>query len=118
MVKKYRVVFYGLVKSREQFMQGMSGLGVSAAMIEEIILKAPVILKGGMTPGIARRYADAVQEAGGRVRIQDDGTFEEQESMESINIEPFDSFIMCPECGHKQLKADACIKCGHPFQEA
>ena len=118
MVKKYRVVFLGLVESREHFIKGMSRLGVSSTMTGEIINKAPVILKGNMTLGHARQYADAIQDAGGRVHIQEQGFFEEQEKFSrSVDIEPFDSFIMCPECGHKQLKAGACIKCGHVFLE-
>jgi hypothetical protein len=122
-VKKYRVVFLGLIKSREHFIQGMSRLGVSYTMSVEIIRKAPVILKGSMTLGRARPYADAIQDAGGRVQIQESGIFEEQEimgrpmNMGPVNIEPFDSFIRCPECGHKQLKAEVCIKCSHLFQE-
>ncbi len=117
MDKKYRVVFLGLVKSKEHFIQGMSGLGVSFTMCEKILHKTPVILKGNMPLGRARQYADAVQDAGGRVNIQEHGIFEEQERTDrSADIKPFDSFFMCPECGYKQLKAEACIKCGHLFQ--
>ena len=116
MVKKYRVVFLGLVKSKERFIRGMSGVGVSSSRTEEIIHKAPVILKGDMTLGPARQYADAIHDAGGRVNIQDDGISEDQKRTErSVDIKPFHSFIMCPECGYKQLKVDVCVKCGNVY---
>ena len=117
MDKKYRVVFLDLTKSREAFRRGMAGLGVSAFIIERIIQNAPVILKGGMTRSGARRYAKAVSGAGGRVIIQEYGVSEEaQGSGNSVGIEPFESFTMCPECGFKQLRADTCVKCGFHFK--
>lgn len=118
MVKKYRVVFLGLLESEETFEYRMSGLGVSSKTIEQIIHSAPIILKGNMTLEDARRYADAVQHAGGRVNLQEHGLFQKQEGLDrSLDIEPLENFIMCPECGYKQLKSGTCVKCGQIFQE-
>ncbi len=113
MDKKYRVVFLGLFESKEDFVQRMSRLGVPYATVEEIVQKAPVVLKRDMNLGDARQYADAVQDAGGRVNIQEHGFFENPKRVNKpFDIKPLESFIMCPECGYKQLKAEACVKCG------
>jgi ribosomal protein L32 len=115
--KKYRIVFLGLLKGPEEFAQSMSGLGVEFTAVEEMIQKVPVVLKGGMTLREARAYADAVQEAGGRVNIQEHGFFEEPRQLRNdVEIKPLEKFTECPECGFKQLKGDACVKCGYVFQ--
>ena len=116
MNKKYRVVFLGLLEGKEGFMQKMSRLGVSPTMVERIISKTPIVIKRDMTLGDARHYADAIQYAGGRVNIQEHGVFEEPEHHErSVDIAPLENFIMCPQCGYKQLKDEACVKCGMVF---
>ena len=116
MNKKYRVVFLGLIESSENFKEKMSRLGVSPTMVDQIISKMPVVLKGDMSLRDARQYADAIQYAGGRVNIQEHGVFEEPEHNErSVDIAPLENFIMCPQCGYKQLKDQACVKCGMVF---
>jgi predicted Zn-ribbon and HTH transcriptional regulator len=116
MNKRYRVVFLGLIDQREDFKRSMSGLGVPSETVDEIIQKAPVILKRDMTLAEARQYADAVQIAGGKVNIQDDGVLENMEPIgKPIDIKPLDHFTMCPECGYKQLKTQMCKKCGFLF---
>lgn len=118
MDKKYRVVFLGLFESKADFVQGMSMLGVPPAIVEDILQKVPVVLKRDMTLGDARQYADAVQDAGGKVNIQEHGHFEETKRINKpFDIKPLENFIMCPECGYKQLKAEACLKCGLIFKE-
>lgn len=118
MDKKYRVVFLSLVENEKDFQQEMSKLGVDPPMIEQILNKAPVILKGGLTLEDARSYADAIQQAGGRVKVQEHGGSEEQEQINTVlDIKPLESFTMCPECGFKQLKQEACVKCGFVFRE-
>jgi len=118
MDKKYCVVFENLIKSQEVFHNGMARLGVSAFIIERIIQNAPVILKGDLTLSEARRYAEVVQGAGGKVSIQEYGISKEPKRPgKSIGIEPFESFTMCPECGFKQLRADTCVKCGFSFKD-
>ena len=118
MNKKYRVVFLSLMKGEEDLKSGMSDLGLSPAAVEKIIRRAPAVLRANMTLGEAREYADAVQEAGGRVNIQEDGFFEEPKKIgKTLEIKPLDQFTMCPECGQKQPKGEACVKCGSLFKE-
>lgn len=118
MDKQYRIVFLGLLRGQEEFAQGMARLGLGLSIAEEMIQKAPVVLKGGMTLKEARAYADAVQEAGGRVNIQEHGFFEEPRQLrKDLEIKPLENFTACPECGYKQLKRDACTKCGFVFQK-
>ena len=116
MNKKYRVVFLGLLEGRENFIEKMSRLGVSPTMVEHIISKTPIVMKRDMTLRDARQYADSIQYAGGRVNIQEYGVFEEPDNNErSVDIAPLKNFIMCPQCGYKQLKDQACVKCGMVF---
>jgi len=119
MVKKYRVVFHGLIeKNKEAFEAGMLRLGAPVEIVAKMFEKAPVILKGDLTLGGARRYADAVQDAGGRVTIQEHGHFEESGRMNAaVSIAPFNEFTMCPECGLKQPKGEACERCGFRFKD-
>ena len=112
MAKRYRVVFLGLLKESADFKTGMSGLGVPPDTVAEMVAKAPVILKESLPLRIAREYAEAVQGAGGKVNIEEHGSFERLEPLRRIAIKPLDTFMMCPECGYKQLKSEACVKCG------
>ena len=113
MDKKYRVLFLGLKGNPENFKEGMTKLGVDVAIVDRIVRKAPVILKGDMTLGDARKYADAVSHAGGRVNIQEHGLFDEpMRSSRPLDIKSLGKFIMCPECGYKQLKGALCERCG------
>jgi ribosomal protein L32 len=114
MIKCYRVIFLGLNESIDNFMQGMSRLGVSSDMVNKMMGKAPVILKEQMTLEYARRYAEAIQYAGGRVRIQENGLLNATEKAHrSFNIPTLENFIMCPQCGYKQLKSRLCERCGY-----
>ncbi|MBN2123742.1 MAG: hypothetical protein JW821_05595 [Deltaproteobacteria bacterium] len=116
MTKKYRVVFLGLLKGPDDFKQAMAGFGVPPATAETIIENAPMILKGEMTLGKARQYAEAVQSAGGRVNIQECGFFQEPERVNRrTDIKSLNHFTMCAQCGHKQPKAEVCEKCGSPL---
>jgi len=91
----------------------MSKLGVSAPMIEKILTRAPVILKGGMDLGTARRYTEAVRKAGARVSLEEDAASEIPESKGAhAVIEPLEHFTLCPQCGYKQLKSETCERCG------
>ena len=109
---KYRIVFLGLTVERAVFAEKMAQLGVDGVQGDEIINRAPVILKEGLDMERARRYADAVQNAGGRAVIKDDGVQDEQRMVtRPLAIIPFADFIMCPVCGHKQPKGEFCEKC-------
>jgi len=119
MEKRYKVVFLGLVKTEDYFKEWMSRLGMSPAEVERIIMEAPVILKEDMTIGIARRYADDIMQAGGKVNIEENGFFEDNSEKKtgSLRFEPLESFTMCPRCGYKQLKSEQCCKCGLTLTE-
>lgn len=117
MNKKYRVVFLGLISTENDFKEKMSGFGVSPEQVTLLIEKAPIILKDDMPFGNARQYADAIQYAGGKVNIIENGFFDDEKSASrSIEIKSLENFIMCPECGQKQLKGKACVKCGWVYE--
>jgi hypothetical protein len=113
MDKKYRVLFHGVMGDEQAFKARMGRLGALPGTVDTMIAKAPVILKKGLTPVDARRYADAVLEAGGRVTIQEDACAEAPvRTNTGVRIAPFEDIIMCPECGLKQPKGETCPKCG------
>lgn len=117
MDKKYRVVFLGLLGSDEGFQEGMSRLGMPLQTVEQIVSNAPIILKRGLSLGAAREYADAVQDAGGRVNIQEHGVMEEPRRFSRpLDVKSLQEFTMCPQCGHKQLKAPVCSRCGRTLE--
>ncbi len=95
----------------------MLKLGVTTTAVNQALEKAPVVLKSGLSLGNSRAYADAVQNAGGRVAIREQASYEEAEPIErALDIKSFESFAMCPMCGHKQLRTKTCVKCGHAFE--
>ncbi|MCP4683657.1 MAG: hypothetical protein GY864_15105 [Desulfobacterales bacterium] len=113
MSKKYKVLLQGIFKNKETFRVQMVRLGVAPEIIDKMVEKPPVILKGDLTMEAARRYADAVQEAGGSVAIQEDGRFQESRHINhSVSVASLEDFTMCPECGFKQQKGEVCVKCG------
>ncbi|MBW1998657.1 MAG: hypothetical protein JRJ29_11910 [Deltaproteobacteria bacterium] len=116
MEKRYRVVFLSLSVGEALFRANMSKLGVEAEAVEAMIQRAPITLKRNMTLAFARNYAEAVQAAGGRVRIENDGvTGEDQRYAKPVEIKPMDCFTRCPECGYMQLKEGSCRRCGYPL---
>ena len=118
MEKKYRVVFIGLRESREDFQVSMSRLGVPSDKVAQIISGAPITLKADLSLGAAREYADALQRAGGRVNIQEDGLMEgTKRYAKEADVKSLQEFFMCPQCGHKQLRATHCSKCGKSYEE-
>jgi hypothetical protein len=112
--RQYKIIFSGLLKDRDYFKSQMILLGISEMISEQIINNAPVTLKKSLSLGEARRYADALLEAGGKVTIQaeDSPGNMQKDGGSSIGIITLKNFIMCPQCGQKQVKADTCIKCG------
>ena len=110
---QYRVVFLGLSEKEDAFKAGMERFGVTTSLTEEMIQKAPVVLKGGLTLSAAQRYGAAVQKAGGRIVIQSYGNSGSPPVRHSwASIEPMENFTMCPECGYKQHKTLRCLRCG------
>lgn len=115
-MKKYRVLFKGLNQGEERFKRRMSRFGVPSDTIEVLLRKAPIVIKSDVTLKQARQYADAIQEAGGMVTIQEHGFFEESGHANRLDpIAHFREFTMCPECGFKQPRSEACARCGSKF---
>lgn len=113
MIKKYRVVFLGLLEGKEGVKRKMSKLGVPGETVEELNTKAPIVIKRDTTLKEARQYADRLQHAGCRVVIRECGYFEESRPVSGLSpITPLQDFTMCPECGYKQVKGKTCVKCG------
>ena len=116
-MKKYRILFQEVIGDEAVFKARMARLGAPIETVNEMIQKAPVVLKTDLTLGDSRRYAEAVQGAGGKVTIQESGHFKESRHRDpSLSIASFQDFTMCPECGFKQPKDETCTKCGFRLQ--
>ena len=116
MTKTYRVVLLGRFEEKQDFEEKMEKLGFAPDQLRNLIAGAPSALKAGLPLGEAREYAEAVQEAGGKVNILEDGVSEENKRQRPpMEIRSLKDFTMCPECGHRQIKAEACVKCGLLF---
>jgi hypothetical protein len=113
MGKRYKIVFQNLLQTEDHFKAQMARMGVPASLSEEIIRNAPYTMRRELSLKDARIYAEAVNQAGGRVTIQEYEVAEEDNQKEGpTNITPLKDFMMCPQCGHKQVKAEMCVKCG------
>ncbi|MDY6880086.1 MAG: hypothetical protein SV686_07575 [Thermodesulfobacteriota bacterium] len=113
MTTKYRIIFHGLTKHIESFKARMAQLGVPPETVHKMIDMAPVSLKGGLSFEAAKKYAQTVQEAGGRVTIAEHKDWKLSNPLPPPIIVPaFGDFTMCPQCGFKQPKAAFCAKCG------
>lgn len=111
--KQYRVVFLGTMNDEETFRSNMAKLGVSYTDLDKYIKNAPVVLKRDLRLADARKYADAIINAGGLVNIQETGEFPETRSLTERRItSPGQDFVLCPNCGFKQEKEDFCVRCG------
>ncbi|MFP3929092.1 MAG: hypothetical protein ACLFUP_09320 [Desulfobacteraceae bacterium] len=117
MLKIYQVVLLELLTSEDAFRRRMKALGADPAALDRLLsAEPPLVMKRNMSLGYARRYAEAVREAGGRVLIREDGTAKEvSRGKGPAKIPPLERFTMCPQCGLKQIKGRTCERCGHPL---
>lgn len=111
MNRVYRVVFLGLLEKEEYFKSRMSKMGISPDLVENIIEKAPVVLKESQSLEYIRKYAEAVYRAGGDVNIRACNAGDPVRD-DSGDIPAMDEFTQCPQCGYKQIKNKTCTKCG------
>ena len=119
MNKKYRVVFFGIALDTDVFRQNMAKLGVPDSTLDKYMKNAPVVLKRDLSLADARRYAETIINAGGLVNIQEAGEFLEIKSpAEKISIASNQDFVLCPNCGFKQIKEDFCARCGFDLRSS
>jgi hypothetical protein len=113
MTKQYRVVLLGFKDDADAFRDNMAKLGVAYDTLDKYIRKAPIVLKRDLDLADARRYADAIINAGGLVNIQETGEFPETPSTADTRPSANNpDFVLCPNCGFKQKKEDSCVRCG------
>ena len=112
MAKKYRVTLFGIKTEKAVFRKNMAKLGVSGSILDKYIERAPVVLKRNLHLEQARKYADAIIDAGGFVNIQETGEFPSKSSFEQKSISSKEDVIICPNCGFKQEKENFCARCG------
>ena len=110
--KTFCLILLGLLESPEVISQRVIRFGLLSDDIEHMAARAPFTFKRGLTLKQAREWADAFQFAGARVTVREEGTIIDRRRGRKSLIQPFESFTMCPQCGHKQLKAERCTRCG------
>lgn len=111
MNKVYRVVFTGLHQAEDFFRNRISMLGVSPETVDEMLRKAPVVLKEAESLEYIKKYAKAITSAGGNVNIAACNPVKHVET--GPTIPGMSSFTQCPQCGHRQPKKNMCVRCGH-----
>jgi hypothetical protein len=115
MAKTYQILFLDIIGEKEEFRQRLCGLGADSTKVDQILNNTPLVIRRGLSLKIARMYAEAIQEAGGRVSIQEHGSIDDDVQNHGQVIRTLDQFTMCSECGFKQVKASFCIRCGRPL---
>jgi hypothetical protein len=113
--KTFCLILLGLAQTPELVGQRVLRLGLLPEDMERISARAPFTFKRGLTLKQAREWADAFQSAGARVAVREEGTILDRRRGRKPLIQPLESFTMCLQCGHKQLKAEACTRCGSVF---
>ncbi|RLJ04660.1 MAG: hypothetical protein DRP14_03025 [Candidatus Aenigmatarchaeota archaeon] len=93
MAKKYRIALFGIKAEEEIFRQNMAKLGVSGSALDKYIERAPVVLKRDLSLEEARKYAEAIINAGGFVNIQETGEWPDKYSVEQKNIASTDDLF-------------------------
>lgn len=117
MDKKYLCIFKGVKGDEAGFRAAMHRLGLGDEFLDELIARAPVVVKRDVELREARRYADTLQDAGGLVSILENGVVAEKRPTGGVRpITPFEDFAMCPECGFKQAGSPRCVKCGRRLE--
>ena len=112
-IKKYRIVFTGLLVDIDSFKQNMAKFGVPAYVLDKYVNHAPAVVKRDLRLQDARKYAEIILNAGGLVNIQEIGEFSDilisQKNKATVSS---DDFIVCNNCGFKQRKRNSCVRCG------
>jgi len=116
--KTFCLVLLALVEAPDVFSQRMTRLGFLRDDTDRITARTPFTFKRGLTLKEAREWADALQLAGARVAVREEGTIVDRRRKRNVLIQPLESFTMCPHCGHKQPKAETCTKCGSVLGDA
>lgn len=114
--KTFCLILLGLLETPDVVSQRVIRLGLLSDDIERMAARAPFTFKRGLTLKEAREWADAFQFAGARVTVREEGTIIDRRRGRKSLIQPLESFTMCPQCGHKQLKAETCSRCGSALQ--
>ena len=113
MAKKYRVVLFGVNIDEGVFQQNMARLGVSSSVLKDYIEKAPVVLVRDLSLADARRYAEAIMNAGGLANIQETGELPEtRASYGKLCVPSQEDVMICHNCGFKQNRSERCVRCG------
>lgn len=116
---RYRIIFCGIQGDAGTFEQRLVQLGVSRETLQPMVEKAPLEVKRGLTQPEADFYARKLQEAGGRVSVQEYRVREQRDTARKIpTVASFDHFTLCPECGLKQTKGPFCVRCGFQLKNS
>jgi len=135
----YKVIFLGLkVAGPEEETRLIQGLqkrfNLTPQRAESLLQRVPIVVKKGIPKEEMERYVRALEEIGGKVRVEEELDLEVEEiSKEPEPIYrpksrleqklPTGPIMTCPQCGFEQPERNECIQCGLviskfvPYQE-
>jgi hypothetical protein len=129
------VIFLGLaVAGREEEMRLIKGLqkkfSISPERAESLLQRVPIVVKKGVSKEEIEKYVRAIEEIGGRARVEAEpvtealGVSPEPMREHRPEREPWAGpTITCPKCGFEQPETNECAQCGVvisqyvPYQE-
>ena len=111
-IKKYRIVFTGLLVDIDSFKKNMAKFGVPAYVLDKYVNHAPAVVKRDLRLQDARKYAEVILNAGGLVNIQEAGEFSDVFVPNKKERVSTHDFVVCNNCGFKQSKRKYCARCG------
>lgn len=109
--KRYQLLFRGVAGDRDSFKAKMVQKGVREFLVEQMLIRAPVIIKQNLSMELARKYADSLARMGARVTILDQASPGKDVAAGSVPT-PMSGFAPCPHCGLIQSQNDVCPRCG------
>lgn len=117
----YKIIFEGKIalgqKAEDVRNNLISLFKASAAQIERLFSKSPVVVRRGVNHATALKYQQALKKAGALCRVVREKNSEAVVSRKIVGNAAVSGVrsvnrMSCPRCNYEQAAAEECIKCG------
>jgi hypothetical protein len=117
----YKIVFEGKIaggqKAEDVRNNLISLFKASAAQIERLFSKSPVVVRKGVNHATALKYQQALKKAGALCKIVREKSSEAAVSRtmpgnDAVLGDKSANRMSCPRCTYEQAKAEECVQCG------